>query len=239
MEDWKKSVQRIITSLIVAYSVCFVALILFFTGTYFVVRSWGMGPYGYQRDMEMYNTGGGFIAVAMVAFLVVVAFFIVYLVRLGQFARIQKSEVDRSTIINIRNGYLISTFGVGGFIFIMSLISEIMHSVSIGGLGIILGGLVQIGVCIWLIRQFNIYSQSEYLNERGVSGANLLRISMILTLVSSVCYFIPQVGSWVAFFAAIAITVTTFMGWTRIKHGEYLPEEYYEEDEVPYAELVE
>lgn len=224
MDLWEKSAQRVITSLIFTYSFFVVGIIIFFFGMLSAFQAHLTNPSFGDNFADSEAATFSLVAIiGLLLFIVAMVFGIIYIVRVGQFGKVQRSDRDASIFYNVRLALIINSI-VMPIILVIALFAldfdptDWVYMIysnlsSIIGL-VIVYGLVVIGMNIWIICLFAKYQSSPNIGPNAKTGAMLLMITYILNLAS---LFIFKITGLV-WLCGIASIVLTFIGWTKIKN---------------------
>lgn len=188
---WKNTVMGIVWSLVLMMVASF--LMVFTTlGSIFGAIFGSAGAFG------------SFAFFTVLFLLLMLGGFVWFFVNLSKFITLQRDERDRASVSNIRTAYII--FIVGALVTFIPVV------------GWIAGIICQLVAYIMLIMAFGSFSTSVVMNDNGRSGASLLKVYAILSLICSILMIIPIVNI-LALIGLIVGVVLLFIGWTRIAGG--------------------
>ena len=86
----------------------------------------------------------------------------------------------------------------------------------------LLGWLALVGYIVAFVIEllgFFKLKGSEMLNPSGKDGVTLLLIAMSLSIIQTMCGFIPYFGGYIATPFALAALALVFFGWTKVQDG--------------------
>lgn len=141
-------------------------------------------------------------ALKWVFFIIEIGGFVWYFMNLTKFITLQKNDADSAAVSGVRLAYIISIVGV-----LLSMIPAV---------GWIFGLICSIVSLVLLIINFGKLSNSTILPQGAKEGANLLKVSVIVSLVGAVLGIIPAVGWIFALLCGIVSIVLLFMGWSKV-----------------------
>ncbi|MCH5220460.1 MAG: hypothetical protein J1F20_07810 [Muribaculaceae bacterium] len=150
------------------------------------------------------GAAGGFGFLTIVCLLAMIGGFVWFFINLSKFITIQQTDADRSAISNVRTSYII--FIVGAILNFIPVIGWIVNLIC---------ALV---ANILLIIAFNNFSNSQFMNPTGRSGASLLKVQAIITLICAILMIIPVVNI-LAIIGEIVALVLLFVGWSKVSNG--------------------
>lgn len=150
------------------------------------------------------GAAGGFGFLTIVCLLAMIGGFVWFFINLSKFITIQQTDADRSAISNVRTSYII--FIVGAILNFIPIIGWIVNLIC---------ALV---ANILLIIAFNNFSNSQFMNPTGRSGASLLKVQAIITLICAILMIIPVVNI-LAIIGEIVALVLLFVGWSKVSNG--------------------
>ena len=150
------------------------------------------------------GAAGGFGFLTIVCLLAMIGGFVWFFINLSKFITIQQTDADRSAISNVRTSYII--FIVGAILNFIPVVGWIVNLIC---------ALV---ANILLIIAFNNFSNSQFMNPTGRSGASLLKVQAIITLICAILMIIPVVNI-LAIIGEIVALVLLFVGWSKVSNG--------------------
>lgn len=187
---WKSTVMGIVYALIVYI----VASILISISSVAALISGLAGSAG---------AAGGFGAMTIIFLLLMIAGFVWFFVNLSKFIGLQKTDDDTKAITNVRTAYILIVIGA-----VLNLIPLI---------GWLLNLICQIVGYVLLIVAFGNFANSRALGQDGKTGANLLKVYAIISLICSVLAVIPFINI-LAYLGFIAAYVLLFIGWIKVSN---------------------
>lgn len=196
MQQWKSTVMGVIYAIIIYAVAGFIATVL---STLSSISS-AANAFG---GADMPDTGLG---VASWIFLIIeLGGFVWFFMNLSKFIGLQQNDADRNAVTMVRNAYIVQVAGV-----ILAFLP------AIGWLLALVCSLVSL---IMLIIGFGNMAKSEFMNAVGKSGASLLKIGVIISLIGVVLALIPLIGDFLALICSLVYIVLLFMGWTKVSNG--------------------
>ena len=238
-QAWRSRVGSIVGALI-ASIVAPIALLLIFL----LIMASKMEPSSldryhdaaYAASMGQYYEN--FAIIGLVAIIAILGLFIWYCVALSGFASIQKTPEDKENARKILHGVLITSLGSIGVAILIGILSTSMTNLQQIQRMLKFTPFIILGVqCAGMSMTIGAYrrlSESISFNDKCREGFEDLRISVVLSLISSVisCLsnFFPGELGLIAGIAMIVLgiisIVKTFTGWSRVKNNSpYLEDE--------------
>ena len=140
--------------------------------------------------------------------------YLLFFSSLKRFARMQDAEADREQLLRVRTGYILLLLAaVAGFIPVIGWIASLV--LFIVGYVKLIGGYGKLKRSTTFADPYN--------------GAGLLRGASIWLLVGAILGIIPLIGGILETITAIVAFFMTLAGWRRIKQGDPLPAEVWEQ----------
>ena len=214
MELWKKSASSIFVFAIVAFAIYFVS-------DCFMIAA---------EVADTYPEGIlALIIISSVFALTAFAFMIVYVIKMGAFAKSQHNEEDKTTIDLMRLAFLLAILAGPFTIVFFNLISELIYfendynTSGISLFGYMVGGLATVvGFCL-LAYAANKYRSSKAIGKNAKEGAKLLLLyAMIVGALQYVSITAEAasfgvISSFLSVFSTIGSAILLIMAWGKIK----------------------
>lgn len=137
--------------------------------------------------------------------LLVLLGYLLFYLALSDFMRLQRSEADRTAVHGVRQAYIL--------FFIAALTCYLWWPGKLAALVLVIIGYVK------LLTGYHRLKRSATFSEKARSGAELLFVAGIMTLVGYVIGYMPLIGD--LFESVISLIAFIFMlvGWGRIRSG--------------------
>ena len=169
---------------------------------------------------------------------------VLFSVSINKFSKLQISDKDTLSVLSIRkaNNILISCLicFLVCIIVVFSKDEPVSDEFNIKDLIYVIFALVLfiaflvsvVYIVIAYVKQYKGYSglsHSDILSTKAKSGANLLRVCVIWTIVAAFIVIIPLLGSFISLVISLVVFFKVLQGWTMIAEGA---PEVYDSNEV-------
>ena len=166
-------------------------------------------------DGEVAAASSVWATLSTVCSLLVIVGYVWFFILIDKFSKIQINEADAKAAGKLKTANIL---------FVVAILVDFIPLI-----GWLIWLVLMIVAYVKLYQGYAGLSHSEVLPDGAKSGANLLRVCVIWTIVAAFIVIIPLLGSFISLVISLVVFFKVLQGWTMIAEGA---PEVYDSNEV-------